>query len=65
MRHTSGMEAIPFSIPVYVSEATLAEGYHPRAGDQVKGALWLQGCPEGLRFPLLYELWILPLAWVQ
>lgn len=55
MRDTSGEEDAPFSIPVYVAEGTLPQGYRPRSGDEVRGTLWLQGCPEGLPYPIISE----------
>jgi len=55
MRDTSGPEDAPISIPVYVAEDHLPAGYRPRAGDNVKGRLWLQGCPDGLRYPYVLE----------
>jgi hypothetical protein len=55
MRDTSGAEDVPFSVPIYVAEENLPDGYHPRAGDEVKGRLWLQGCPAGLLYPFVSE----------
>ena len=55
MRDTAGAEDVPFSLPVYVAEAKLPGGYRPRAGDQVRGTLWLQGCSEALRYPVIRE----------
>jgi hypothetical protein len=53
MRDTRGDVDIPFTIPVYVAERNLPHGYRPRVGDQVRGLLWLQGCPIGLAYPIL------------
>lgn len=39
----------PFTIPVYAARHTLPHGYRPRAGDQVRGCLWLQGAMPGRR----------------
>jgi hypothetical protein len=51
LRDTTGPEPVPFAIPVYAAAHNLSQGYLPRTGDQVRGRLWLQGCPEGLPFP--------------
>ncbi len=53
MRDTRSDTDIPFTIPVYAAEANLPVGYRPRVGDQVRGLLWLQGCPTGLAYPIL------------
>ena len=53
LRDTRGEEDIPFSIPIYVAADVLPAGYRPRPGDHVRGVLWLQGRPEGLRFPII------------
>jgi len=55
MRDTTSEETIPFTIPVYVAQHKLPEGYRPRVGDDVRGVLWLQGSMAGLKFPVISE----------
>ena len=55
MRDAHGEEDVPFTIPVYVAEHNLPEGYRPRVGDDVRGQLWLQGTRAKLPFPIVCE----------
>ena len=43
MRDACSEDAHPFTIPIYVAEHNLADGYRPCVGDDVMGMLWLQG----------------------